>query len=73
MPNDIDIPAHENWVCFVGSGECTRPAVIETDNGEGGRVTICAEHWKEFQKMEKLLSSRPDLWGPLEEAINQAE
>lgn len=53
------IPEGEQWPCFVGSGECNTPARWWIDDGGGSRVTICAEHKKEFDALEKIVDEMP--------------
>lgn len=67
------VPAHEYWPCFVGSGECHTPAEFVIDNGRGGDAYICPAHWEEFQAMEALLDADPAIAPRLAKAIKEVE
>lgn len=74
---DIPLPSHGNFKCFVGSGECDRPAAFAIDDGTGGVEYICAPHKEEFDAFEKLIEQRakddPEFMAEFGKLITQAE
>lgn len=73
MNPTTQVPSHENWPCFVGSGECQTQAEFVIDDGNGGNAYICPKHYKEFMKLEEMLEGNPQLQEKLKEAIDKYE
>jgi hypothetical protein len=70
---DRKLRLHEKHHCFVGSGECLRPATWEIDDGSGGREYICDIHKPQFDAVEKAVDEMsPDQVFKFAEAIERA-
>jgi hypothetical protein len=55
---DREIPAHENWPCHVGSGECQTPARYVMDDGDGGDFYMCKAHYIEVKAFEAMVAGK---------------
>ncbi len=55
MRASTNLPAHENWPCHCGSGECKAPATNSHDDGQGGDFFLCNEHQAEFEAMRQWI------------------
>jgi len=58
MFEDRKVPTYENWVCFVGSGECLTPASWVMDDGAGNDLYACEQHYEEFKDLERLIDQK---------------